>query len=67
MFEAVLQDAGVRVKRDNFAGFAHYFWSFPLPKANAKLWQTLADGIKRTLEEEHSHPNILASITQQSH
>ena len=50
VFAAALKDAGVRVKHDNIKGFAHYFWSFPLPKANANFWQKLTDGIRWTLK-----------------
>ena len=52
VFEAVLRDAGVRVKRENIMGLAHYFWSFDLPKANANFWSKLCAGIRWTLEEQ---------------
>lgn len=34
VLEIVLRDAGVRVKRENVEGLAHYFWVFNLPKAD---------------------------------
>ena len=55
VLEAVLKDAGVRVKRDNFVGLAHYFWTFPLPKANERFWESLIGGIRWTLEASDSH------------
>lgn len=51
VFEAVLKDAGVKVKRDNIKGLAHYFWIFDLPKANADFWSKLCDGIAWTLSQ----------------
>ena len=49
VFEAVLRDAGVIVKRDNVKGLAHYFWVFNLPKANADFWSSICRGISWTL------------------
>ena len=49
VFEAALKDAGVKVKRDNIKGFAHYFWIFDMPKANADFWDKLSGGIRWTL------------------
>ena len=54
VFAAALKDAGVPVKLDNIKGFAHYFWTFPLAKANAHFWSKLYDGIKWTLEQRAS-------------
>lgn len=51
VFEAVLKDAGTKVKRDNIKGLAHYFWVFNLPKANADFWSRLCDGIRWTLNQ----------------
>ena len=48
--EAVLKDAGVRVKRENIKGLAHYFWTFPLTKANEDFWSRLAVGFRWTWE-----------------
>lgn len=48
VLEAILRDAGVRVKRENFVGFAHYFWTFPLPRVNERFWNCLIDGLKWT-------------------
>ena len=50
VLEACLKDAGVRVKRENVSGLAHYFWVFDLPKANEKFWASLVGRIKWTLE-----------------
>ena len=50
VLEAVLRDVGVRVKRENVLGLAHYYWSFPLPKANEKFWRMLIEGFRWTLE-----------------
>lgn len=50
VLEAILKDAGVRVKADRFAGLAHYFWVFPLPKVNQKFWQSLAEGFRWCLK-----------------
>ena len=50
VLEAVLKDAGVRVRRDNIMGFAHYFWTFDVPQANANFWSKLCSGMKWTLE-----------------
>lgn len=51
VFAAALKDAGVKVKLDNIKGFAHYFWTFPLAKANADFWEKLCSGIWWTLEQ----------------
>ena len=51
VFGAALKDAGVKVKLDNIKGFAHYFWTFPLAKANADFWEKLCSGISWTLEQ----------------
>lgn len=49
VLEAMLKDVGVPTKRENFVGFAHYFWTFPLPKVNERFWKCLIDGIGWTL------------------
>lgn len=51
IFEAVLRDAGTKVKRDNIKGLAHYFWVFDLPKANADFWTKLSEGIRWTFSQ----------------
>ncbi|KAK5164035.1 uncharacterized protein LTR77_010126 [Saxophila tyrrhenica] len=45
VLEAVLRDAGVRVKMENVEGLAHYFWVFDLPKANERFWDAMVGGV----------------------
>jgi versiconal hemiacetal acetate esterase len=52
VFEACLKDAGVRVKRHNIEGLAHYFWVFNLPNNNARFWESLTGGMSWTLDPE---------------
>lgn len=51
VLEACLTDAGVRVKRDNVKGVAHYFWVFHLPKLNASFWEKFTGGFRWVLEK----------------
>lgn len=50
VLEACLKDAGVRVKRENIDGLAHYFWVFNLQKANERFWTGLTQGVRWTLD-----------------
>jgi versiconal hemiacetal acetate esterase len=51
VLEACLKDAGVKVKRNNVKGVAHYFWVFDLPTLNASFWESLTAGFHWVLEE----------------
>lgn len=46
LLKKALQDAGVKVKHDEFGGLPHYFWMFPQLPETASFGQTLLAGIE---------------------
>lgn len=52
VLEHALKDAGVKVKRDHYMGFPHYFFVFPSLKTGRTFGANVVKGIKFVLGTE---------------
>lgn len=51
LLEMVLQENGVRVKRQHYNGFGHVFWNFPMLKKRGVFLADATEGIKFILSD----------------
>lgn len=49
VLELALKEAGVKVKRDHYEGYPHYFWIFPSITEGQKFVQNLLAGVQFVL------------------
>lgn len=50
VLENMLKDLGVKVKRDHYMGFPHYFFIFPSIRTSRVFLENLIKGVKFVLE-----------------